>query len=178
MKLKSSIMDESQMLRSLARIAHEIIEKNNGVENIYLLGIKRRGTPLAKILAENIEKFEGVKIPYGEVDITLYRDDLSEISEQAQAKKCQIPETLNNRIVILVDDVLFTGRTARAGIEAIIQHGRPQSIQLAVLVDRGHRELPIRPDYIGKNIPTSKDELVQVHVLEFDGDYGVFLYQK
>ena len=176
MEFKAKIMDEQQMHRSLARITHEIIEKNGGAEHVCLIGIKRRGEPLARMLAENIEHFEGIRPPVGSVDITLYRDDLTETAPQPTTGESLIPCTLSDYNVVLVDDVIFTGRTVRAAIEAIFRCGRPRSIQLAVLIDRGHRELPIRPDFVGKNIPTSKSELVSVRVQEFDGETDVSLY--
>ena len=169
-------MDERQVSRSLARISHEIIEKNDGAKRVCLLGIKRRGIPLAKIIAENIREFEGIEVPVGRLDISLYRDDLSELSPQATTSDIQIPVELKDYTIVLVDDVLYTGRTARAAIEAVFSHGRPKAIQLAVLVDRGHRELPIRPDYVGKNIPTSHSEVVRVMVPEYDNASGVALY--
>ncbi|MBE5789406.1 MAG: bifunctional pyr operon transcriptional regulator/uracil phosphoribosyltransferase PyrR [Clostridiales bacterium] len=177
MKFKSSIMDEDAMRRSLVRITHEIIEKNSGTEDVVLLGIQRRGLPLAAMLQENIFRFEGKKIPLGRIDVSLYRDDLTELSDLPEAGQCEIPFDLNGKTVILVDDVIYTGRTVRAAIDAIFHHGRPRAIQLAVLIDRGHRELPIRPDYVGKNIPTSHSEVVSVMVKEFDGRIGVALYQ-
>ncbi len=176
MELKAAIMDEAGVQRSLARITHEIIEKNKGAAGICLLGIKRRGIPLANILADNIEKFEGVRVPVGHIDISLYRDDLSEMTDLPASSDCFIPVRLSDYTVIIVDDVIYTGRTSRAAIEAVFAEGRPRAIQLAVLVDRGHRELPIRPDYVGKNIPTSKNELVSVCVNEIDGETGVKLY--
>ena len=176
MILKSQLMDEMQMQRSLARIAHEIIEKNDGIQDVRLLGIKRRGIPLSRRIQADILKFEGVDLPCGTIDISLYRDDLSQISEDARMNACDIPFSVDQKNIILIDDVLYTGRTARAAIEAIFARGRPQSIQLAVLIDRGHRELPIRPDYIGKNIPTSRHELVAVKVKEYDDINGVDLY--
>ena len=175
MERKAAIMDASQVQRSMARIAHEIVEKNNGAERICLLGIRRRGIPLADMLAKNIEKFEGVRVPVGHVDVTLYRDDLTETGAQATTTGSCIPCPVEEYTIVLVDDVLFTGRTVRAAIEAVVRHGRPQSIQLAVLVDRGHRELPIRPDYVGKNVPTAREEIVDVHMTQIDGDTGVYL---
>lgn len=173
---KAAIMDEAQVQRSLARIAHEIIEKNNGAAHLCLLGIRRRGIPIAEVLAKNIEKFEGVQVPVGHIDITRYRDDLTEVDPVGEAVASCIPCELTSSTVILVDDVLYTGRTVRAAIEAVMSYGRPQAIQLAVLVDRGHRELPIRPDYVGKNLPTSRDEQVRVLVESIDGRAGVELY--
>lgn len=178
MDYKSKIMDEQAVNRSMARITHEIIEKNKGVEDICLLGIKRRGLPLAEILAANIEKFEGKKVPVGNIDITFYRDDLTKTSDMPTTSDSYIPCDINDKTVVLVDDVIFTGRTVRAAIEAIFSNGRPKSIQLAVLVDRGHRELPIRPDFVGKNIPTSKTELVAVNIQEYDGETAVYLCDK
>lgn len=177
MKLKSMIMDEAAVYRSMIRITHEIIEKNSGTENLVLLGIHRRGMPLAAMLKENIEKFEGRSLPLGSIDISLYRDDLTELTPLPSAGESDIPCDLTGRKIVLVDDVIFTGRTARAAIEAVFHHGRPKSIQLAVLIDRGHRELPIRPDYVGKNIPTSHSEIVSVMVEEYDRQEGVFLFQ-
>ena len=177
MKLKSVIMDESAVRRSMARITHEIIEKNGGAGDLILLGIRRRGLPLAEMLAENMKRFEGVQVPLGSIDISLYRDDLSCLGDQPRTGAVSFPADISGRKIILVDDVIYTGRTARAAIEAVFDQGRPQAIQLAVLIDRGHRELPIRPDYVGKNIPTSHTEVVSVMVPEFDGRMGVALYQ-
>lgn len=175
MKQKTQIFDQNQIERSLARIAHEIIEKNNGVQDILLLGIKRRGIPLANILAQNLKRFSQQDIPLGTIDISLYRDDLSQLTDLPKATSTNIPCDIKQKIVIIVDDVLFTGRTARAAIDAIFDVGRPSKIQLAVLIDRGHRELPIRPDYVGKNIPTSKQEFVQVCLEEYDQETAVYL---
>ncbi len=177
MKLKSVIMDEAAIRRSMTRITHEIIEKNNGTEDLCLLGIRRRGVPLAAMLQENLKLFEGKTIPLGSVDISLYRDDLSELSDTAQTGTSEIHFDITGKKVILVDDVIYTGRTARAAIEAVIHRGRPRLIQLAVLVDRGHRELPIRADYVGKNLPTSHSEIVSVMVQEYDGKTEVQLFQ-
>ena len=177
MELKSIIMDEAAVLRSMKRITHEIIEKNNGAGDIILLGIHRRGMPLAAMLRDNIRAFEGTDVPLGSIDISLYRDDLTEVSDLPETGATSIPCDINGKKVILVDDVIYTGRTVRAAIEAVFHYGRPQSIQLAVLIDRGHRELPVRPDYVGKNIPTSHSEVVSVMVDEFDGKTGVALYQ-
>jgi len=163
--------------RSMTRITHEIIEKNSGVLNLVLLGIHRRGMPLAAMLRDNIVRFEGKEIPLGCIDISLYRDDLTELSPLPETGTTEIPCDLTGKTVILVDDVIYTGRTVRAAIEAVFHSGRPKSIQLAVLIDRGHRELPLRPDYVGKNIPTSHSEMVSVMVDEYDGKTGVALYQ-
>ncbi len=175
MEFKAKIMDKTAVLRSLARITHEIIEKNRGAADVCLLGVKRRGIPLAGILAQNIRKFENIEVPVGHVDITLYRDDLT--VELPITEGSEFPCAIEDKNVIIVDDVIYTGRTARAAIEAVFNFGRPKSIQLAVLVDRGHRELPIRPDFVGKNIPTSHEELISVMVDEVDGETGVCLYQ-
>ncbi len=174
---KAAIMDQSAVERALKRISHEILEKNQGCNNLCLIGICRRGVPLARMLAENIEQFEGIKVKLGILDISLYRDDITDISITGpKVNSTDIPFDVTGMEVVLVDDVLYTGRTVRAAIDAIISLGRPAKIQLAVLVDRGHRELPIRGDFIGKNIPTSKSELVAVKVPEYDGDLCVELY--
>ena len=172
---KSIIMGEQAMKRALARIAHEIVEKNKGVEDLCLVGIKSRGIPLAFYIQSYIESFEGIKVPVGEIDITWYRDDLSLKSKDPQLKGCSLPFDIKGKILVIVDDVLYTGRTARAAIDQVMDIGRPNRIQLAVLIDRGHRELPIRADYVGKNVPTSKKETIKVLVHEYDGDMKVFI---
>ena len=178
LEIKSELMDEAAVRRSMARMTHEIIEKNKGVENLVLVGIKRRGIPLSEMLKKNINLFEGVDVPVGYIDVTLYRDDLSETVELPTATDSQIPVDITGKTVVLVDDVIYTGRTCRAAIEAVFSYGRPSAIQLAVLIDRGHRELPIRPDFVGKNIPTSRDEVVSVMVDEYDGCTGVKIFEK
>ena len=175
MRQKAQIMDESAMKRALMRISHEIVEKNRGAGNLLFVGILRRGEPLACRVQENIFHIEGIRVPCESVDIRFYRDDLSTVSENPEVRKASLTFDVNGRDVILFDDVLYTGRTARAAIEAIFCCGRPKSIQLAILVDRGHRELPIRADYVGKNLPTSRSELVEVRLPEYDGETGVFL---
>lgn len=175
MKLKARLMDEAAMNRALMRISHEITEKNKGVDNIVLVGIRRRGVPISERIRDNIKKIEDVTVPCGSVDIRFYRDDLSHESDQPVINKADIGADVNDKSVVLVDDVLYTGRTARAAIEAVFTAGRPRSIQFAVLVDRGHRELPIRADYVGKNVPTSRAELVEVRLPEYDGETGVYL---
>ncbi|MCG0238291.1 MAG: bifunctional pyr operon transcriptional regulator/uracil phosphoribosyltransferase PyrR [Firmicutes bacterium] len=175
-KPKAQLMDAEGMRRALYRIAHEILEKNKGTENLALVGIRRRGVPLAQRLAAHIARIEGTEVPVGMLDITLYRDDLSELSEWPQVQGTEIPFPVRGRRIVLVDDVLYTGRTARAALDALLDLGRPQVIQLAVLVDRGHRELPIRADYVGKNVPTSRKELVEVRVTEVDGEDAVLLF--
>ena len=176
MELKATLMTSEEMTRALKRISHKILEKNQGADNIVFLGIRRRGVPLAKVLAGNIRTIEGREVPVGDLDITLYRDDLSEICPDPVISGSDIPFDINGKDVILVDDVLYTGRTARAALDAASKYGRAATIQLAVLIDRGHRELPIRADYVGKNVPTSKSETVAVHVMEIDGEENVELY--
>ena len=175
MKLKAQIMDEAAVKRALMRLSHEIAEKNKGTENLVLVGILRRGEPIAERVKENLLAIEGQEIPCGSIDIKFYRDDLTAVSEQPTGRRTSLPFDVNGRDVVLFDDVIYTGRTARAAIEAVFSCGRPRSIQLAVLIDRGHREVPIRPDYVGKNIPTSHTELVEVRLPEYDGETGVFL---
>ena len=177
MELKSVLLDEKAIGRTLTRVAHEIIEKNKGVENIIIVGIKRRGVPIAQRISILIEQFEGIKLQVGSVDITLYRDDLTSLNQQPVLNNSDLGIDVRGKKIILVDDVLYTGRTARAAIDAIIAKGRPQMIQLAVLVDRGHRELPIRADYVGKNIPTSGKEMISVELLEIDGSDSVCIYE-
>jgi pyrimidine operon attenuation protein/uracil phosphoribosyltransferase len=177
MNFKSNLLDELAIKRAIARISHEIVEKNKGVDDIVLIGIKRRGMPLAERIAENIRSFEDTQVPVGSVDITFYRDDLEQSYEMPMIKDAAIDVQIKGKKVILVDDVIFTGRTVRAAIDAVFSNGRPQSIQLAVLIDRGHRELPIRADYVGKNIPTSRQELIQVELMETDGNEAVKLYE-
>ncbi len=177
MGFKATILNENEVQRALKRIAHEIIEKNNGAANICLVGIKRRGVPIAKILADNIEVFEGVKVPTGSLDITFYRDDLSKLDSDPVLNESQIQFDIENKDIILVDDVLYTGRTARAALDALMSFGRPKSVQLAILIDRGHRELPIRGDYVGKNVPTSLYERISVKMPEFDDVCSVDLYE-
>lgn len=172
------IIDKQTMLRTLARLSHEIIERNPDTQTIYLVGIKRRGVPIAKILKENIEKFSDMKVELGELDITLYRDDLSVAYNNPHVNKTVINFDVNEKNIILVDDVLYTGRTARAAMEAVIKMGRPSVIQLAVMVDRGHRELPICANYVGKNVPTSKNEFIKVCVDEFDNATEVLIMKK
>lgn len=172
------IMDRTAIRRAINRIAHEIIERNKGIQDIVLIGIQRRGVPLAKKIANKINEFEGILPPVGILDITFYRDDLSLLDEHPVVNGTSIDFSLDNKKVILVDDVLFTGRTVRAAMNAIIDVGRPKMIQLAILIDRGHRELPIRADYIGKNVPTSMNEIVNVNIEEIDGVEVVTINEK
>lgn len=171
--MATELMDKAAVQRSLARMTHEIIEKNKGWGNLLLLGVKRRGVPLAEILRQNIMKFESTDVPVGILDITRFRDDI--VDEHRSSDSSEISADITGKTVILVDDVIFTGRTVRAAIEAVFERGRPSAIQLAVLIDRGHRELPIRPDFVGKNIPTSREETVRVLVEEIDGCTAVRL---
>jgi pyrimidine operon attenuation protein/uracil phosphoribosyltransferase len=172
---KTVLMDADGVRRVITRIAHEIVERNKGVENIMLVGIRTRGVPLAERVADEIEKIEKVRPPVGVLDITLYRDDLSTMDYQPIVRPTEMPVDIGGRTIILVDDVLFTGRTIRSALDALIDMGRPRSIQLAVLVDRGHRELPIRADYVGKNVPTAARETVNVLLSDVDGDEKVVL---
>ena len=165
---KAEIMDENGIIRAVTRIAHEIIEKNKGVENLVFIGIQRRGVPLAMMIADKIQEVEGKSVPVGILDITFYRDDLSMLYEHPVVNGTKIDFSINDKIIVLVDDVLYTGRTVRAAIDAIMDIGRPKMIQLAILIDRGHRELPIRADYIGKNVPTSRNEIINVKMFDID----------
>jgi pyrimidine operon attenuation protein/uracil phosphoribosyltransferase len=167
------VMTPDDIRRALTRIAHEIIEKNRGAEGLLLVGVQRKGAPLAARLQELIRRFEGVEVPAGALDITLYRDDVHARAPEVRATS--LPVDLTGRTVILVDEVFFTGRTARAALDALVDLGRPAAIQLAVLVDRGHRELPIRPDYVGKNLPTARREHVRVHLQELEGEDAVYI---
>lgn len=177
---KAVVLDEQAIRRSLTRISHQIIEKNKGIKQCVLVGIRTRGIYLASRLAERIAEIEGASITVGELDITLYRDDLSKktIDQEPLVRRSDIPVDVTDKIIILVDDVLYTGRTVRAGMDAIMDLGRPSSIQLAVLVDRGHRELPIRADYVGKNIPTSSSEKIVVELKEVDPIDQVSIHDK
>jgi pyrimidine operon attenuation protein/uracil phosphoribosyltransferase len=172
---KAVVMDTSQLRRTIMRIAHEIVERNGGTEDIILVGIRNRGVPLADRIAKAIESFEGKSVPVGALDITLYRDDIQMISPNPLVGKTEINDDISERVVVLVDDVLFTGRTVRAALDELTDFGRPKSIQLAVLVDRGHREYPIRADFVGKNVPTSSTETVVVLLNETDGEEQVVL---
>ncbi|MFI5266401.1 MAG: bifunctional pyr operon transcriptional regulator/uracil phosphoribosyltransferase PyrR [Chloroflexota bacterium] len=166
-------MSAEDVRRALTRIAHEIVEHNRGVRNLVLVGMRTRGIPLARRLAEKLDELENVQVPVGELDITLYRDDIGLRAMQPLVGSTAIPVDVSAKVIVLVDDVLFTGRSVRAALDALIDYGRPKAIQLAVLVDRGHRELPIRPDYVGKNVPTSQDEDVAVLLREIDGTDAV-----
>lgn len=175
---KAEILDEKAIARAITRIAHEIIERNKGIDEVILVGIKTRGAFIAQRLAEKIEQIEGKRILKGEVDITLYRDDLSlkHKNQEPLVQQVDIEHNISNKKVVLVDDVLYTGRTVRAAMDAVMDLGRPSQIQLAVLIDRGHRELPIRADFVGKNIPTSSEERIVVEMLESDGSDRVAIH--
>lgn len=168
LKTKAVILDEKAIERATTRIANEILERNKGTENLILVGIKTRGVPFAERLSRKIFEIEGIKIPVATLDITLYRDDLTEISSNPIINNDDFNIDINNKVVVLVDDVIFTGRTVRAALDALVDKGRPRKVQLAVLIDRGHREFPIRPDYVGKNVPTSRNEIVGVQFEEID----------
>ena len=178
MREKARILDKDSLGRSLMRIAHEILEKNKGTKELCLVGIRNRGVYLAQRLAECIEKIEKERISVGVLDITLYRDDLSLIAAQPVVHKTEIEFDITGKNIILIDDVLYTGRTVRAALDALMDLGRPCSIQLAVLIDRGHREIPLRPDYVGKNIPTAQNETVEVRLSETDGKDEVVIIAK
>lgn len=168
------ILDEKSISRGLTRIAHEIIEHNKGIEDVVILGIKTRGVPLAKRIVEKINQIEGVEVAYGSIDITFYRDDLVK-KTPSPVVQSEVQVDVNDKIVVLVDDVVYTGRTCRAALDAVMDVGRAKKIQFATLIDRGHRELPLRPDYVGKNVPTSKEEIVHVHLKEIDGSDEVVI---
>ena len=171
-------MDERAVNRALVRIAHEIVEENDGTEGLVLIGIQRRGVQLAETIRDEIRKFEGVDVPLGVMDITLYRDDLQQVAEQPIVEETHLPFDVTGRVVVIVDDVLYTGRTVRAALDEITDFGRPRRILLAVLVDRGHRELPIRADFVGKNVPTSSTQQIKVKVVEIDSELAVDLVDR
>ena len=175
---KAILMDDDGIRRVLMRIAHEIVEKNKGTENLVLVGIRTRGVPIAARIGAEIARIEQRELPRGVLDITLYRDDLSTLSYQPVVRETEIPYDITGKTIVLVDDVLYTGRTIRAALDALIDMGRPKSIQLAVLIDRGHRELPIRADFVGKNVPTSSKEEIRVVLKENDGDEKVVLSEQ
>ena len=172
------ILTEEEMRRAISRIAHEIIERNAGADNLLLVGLRSRGVPLADRLSERIAQFENVTVPTAALDIRRYRDDLPNRNTRLAEPYAPLPVTIDNSVIVLVDDVLFTGRTVRAALEALLDYGRPRKVQLAVLVDRGHRELPIRADYVGKNVPTAMSESVRVQLRETDGQDAVVLLRQ
>jgi pyrimidine operon attenuation protein/uracil phosphoribosyltransferase len=176
-KEKAVLMDGIGLQRALMRIAHEIVEHNRGTEDLCIVGIRSRGEPLAKLIRDNILKIENAEVPCGDLDIYFYRDDLTHLADSPVVRRADLPFSVVGKKVVLVDDVLYTGRTARAAIEAVFSLGRPAEIQFAVLIDRGHRELPIRADYVGKSIPTSRREMVAVHIPPFESDTGALLLE-
>jgi pyrimidine operon attenuation protein/uracil phosphoribosyltransferase len=177
---KSRILDGVRMKRALSRLASEIVEENQGAKDLYIVGIRRRGVPLAERIVEKIEELEGVKPLYGIIDITLYRDDLSTVGANPIVNRTELDTDIENKIIVLVDDVLYTGRTIRAALDQLMDFGRPQKVQLAVLIDRGreHRELPIQADFIGRVVPTKKSEIVKVMLKEYDDEEAVWIYEK
>lgn len=178
MEFRADILDRAATERALVRIAHQIVEKDKTTDDLCLVGIRTRGVPLAKRLAENLRRIEGVEIPVGELDITLYRDDLSEVAESPVVHGSSLGFDVTGKTVVLCDDVIYTGRTARAAMDAVMALGRPARIQLFALIDRGHRELPIRPDFVGKNIPTASGEVISVRLEETDGETVVKLFEN
>ena len=178
MQKKTQLMDEAQLRRTVTRMAHEIIERNKGVTDVVLVGIRRRGEPIARMIQQMIERFEGVSVPVGTVDITFYRDDLTHVARDPRLNGTDVPFFIEGKTVVLVDDVLYTGRTARSAMDALMDLGRPGRIQLCVLIDRGHRELPILADFVGKNIPTAKHEFIRVNLDAIDGETNVWLMDK
>ena len=172
--VKTTVMTPEDIRRALTRISHEIVERNKGTDDLVIVGIRTRGAPLADRIASSIASFEGVDLPSGALDVTLYRDDVA-LRGPRSLESTTVPSDVDGRVVVLVDDVLYTGRTIRAAFDAVLDLGRPRSMSLAVLVDRGHRELPIRADHVGKNLPTSSDEIVKVHLTEIDGEDAVMI---
>ena len=178
MEFKADVMDADALRRCLIRMSHQILEHNGGTENLCLVGIKRRGVPIAGMIRDNILNIEGAEVPVGTLDITLYRDDLSELGNFPKISESDLPFDVTGKTIVLVDDVIYTGRTARAAIDCLLKQGRPANIQLAAVIDRGHRELPIRADFVGKNIPTAQSEFVRVNLAEVDGSTDVWLFDK
>ncbi len=178
MKAPATILTAEDIRRAVRRIAHEILERNRGLEDVVLVGMRTRGVPLAKRLADALQEFEGQEVPVGALDIGLYRDDIPYLEIGPRLQATDLPTDIAGKRVVLVDDVLYTGRTVRAAMDALVDFGRPRAIRLAVLVDRGHRELPIRADHVGKNVPTSREEIVRVHLEEVDGEDGVTIERR
>lgn len=178
MNVKKRLLDASRMNRAIRRMAIEVVEKNRGLDDLMIVGIRSRGVPIGERMTREIEQLEGQAVPFGILDITLYRDDLTTIAPQPVVKPTKLPEPIDDKVVVLVDDVLFTGRTVRAALDALIDFGRPRQVMLAVLIDRGHRELPIHADVIGKTVPTDADEVIKVKLAETDGDDEVLLMEK
>jgi pyrimidine operon attenuation protein/uracil phosphoribosyltransferase len=177
-KTKTQIMDAAGINRAISRLASQIVERNTGSSDLLLIGIRRRGVPLSERIADKIEQLEGERPPTGQLDITLYRDDLSTIGPRPVVNRTAIPEDVTDRVIVLVDDVLYTGRTVRAAMDEVVDFGRPRKVELAVLIDRGHRELPIQADYVGKHVQTSDSEIVKVMLSDFDGDEKVVLAEN
>lgn len=178
MNVKKRLLDAPRMARAIRRMAIEIVERNRGIEDLMIVGIRSRGVPIGERIAREIEQLEGAPVAFGIIDITLYRDDLTTIAPQPVVKPTKLPEPIDDKVVVLVDDVLYTGRTVRAALDALIDFGRPKAVQLAVLVDRGHRELPIHADVIGKTVPTDAHEVIKVKLTETDGEDEVLLMEK
>jgi pyrimidine operon attenuation protein / uracil phosphoribosyltransferase len=178
MKVKKKLLDAARMERAVRRMAIEIVERNRGTEDLIIIGIRTRGVPIAERIAREIEQVEGSPVPFGILDITLYRDDLTTIAPQPVVKPTKFPEPIDDKIVVLVDDVLYTGRTVRAALDALIDFGRPKAVQLAVLIDRGHRELPVHADFIGKTVPTDRSEVIKVKLAESDGEDEVLIMEQ
>lgn len=178
MNVKKRLLDSARMNRAIRRMAIEIVEKNRGIQDLMIVGIRSRGVPIGERIAAEIEQMEGSPVPIGILDITLYRDDLTTIAPQPLVKPTKLPEPIDDKIVVLVDDVLYTGRTVRAALDALIDFGRPKAVQLAVLIDRGHRELPIHADVVGKTVPTDKSEVIKVKLKETDDEDEVLIMEK
>src|SRR5438876_7465452 len=178
MNVKKRLLDAARMNRAIRRMAIEVVERNRGIEDIIIVGIRSRGVPIGERMAKEIEKMEGHPVPFGILDITLYRDDLTTIAPQPLVKPTKLPEPIDDKVVVLVDDVLYTGRTVRAALDALIDFGRPRAVMLAVLIDRGHRELPIHADVIGNTVPTDADEVIKVRMAELDGEDEVLIMEK
>jgi pyrimidine operon attenuation protein/uracil phosphoribosyltransferase len=178
METKKRLLDAARMARAFRRLAIEIVERNRGLDDLIIIGIRSRGVPIAERVAREIEEMEGAPVPIGILDITLYRDDLTTIAPQPLVKPTKLPEPIDDKVVVLVDDVLYTGRTVRAALDALIDFGRPKAVQLAVLIDRGHRELPIHADFVGKTVPTDRQEVIKVKLTETDGEDEVLLLEK
>ena len=176
-RVKTQILSSNDFHRTIARLAHEIIERNNGLDNVAVVGMRTRGVPVAQLIVKKLEEIENVKVPIGVLDVTLYRDDYRTRLKQPVVQVTDIPFSIDDKDIVLVDDVLYTGRTVRAALDALIDFGRPATIQLAIMVDRGHRELPVKADFIGRNIPTQTGEEIRVHVKKIDEDDGVFLVE-
>lgn len=178
MKLKKRILDATRMDRAIRRMAIEVVERNRGTDDLIIIGIRTRGVPIGQRLAQAIEEVEKTPVPFGILDITLYRDDLTTIAPQPVVKPTKFPEPIDDKIVVLVDDVLYTGRTVRAALDALIDFGRPKAVQLAVLIDRGHRELPIHADFVGKTIPTDRTEVIKVKLADTDGEDEILIMEQ